>query len=255
LTGHVYRRRGFTNVADEFEYIAQNLPEVKEIFLEDDTLTVNRKHSISLAKELIRRENTLPFTANSRADVSYDSLQHLQRAGLRLLCVGFESGDQGILDRIGKRIQIDQFYRFRADAKRAGVLVHGCFMAGNPGETRESLEKTLSLAKKLDPDTAQFFPLMVYPGTEAYNVACQNGHLDINDFQQWLTPDGLHRTVISQQTLSADEITSWCNSARRSFYLRPRYIMSKIKQAVTHPGEARRLFRAGRSFARHLFRQ
>jgi radical SAM superfamily enzyme YgiQ (UPF0313 family) len=186
--------------------------------------------------------------------VGYETLSWLKRAGLRLLCVGFENGDQAVLNGMRKGTKVEQFYQFREDARRAGVLVHGCFMAGGPGETKESLDKTLELAKKLNPDTAQFFPLMVYPGTEAYDWARRNGYLSSDDFQEWLTPDGLHRTVIDQPGLTAGDLVAWCDQARRSFYLRPRYIAAKMWEIVAHPAEARRIFKATRVFFKHLFR-
>jgi anaerobic magnesium-protoporphyrin IX monomethyl ester cyclase len=255
LTGRRYRRRSIASVADEFEFIARELPQVKEVFIEDDTLTVDQKHAVALAEELIHRGNHLPFTANSRADVSYETLHRLKQAGLRLLCVGFESGDQDVLDAMRKGISVERFHRFREDARRAGVLVHGCFMAGNPGETRESLAKTLTLARQLNPDTAQFFPLMVYPGTVAYEWARHNGYLNTEDFPEWLTPKGLHRSVVDLPDLPAAEVVQWCDDARRSFYLRPRYILAKAWQMIAHPGEARRILRAARVFARYLFRR
>ena len=254
ITGHEYRRRSVTNVADEFAYIARELPQVKEVFVEDDTLTVDQERCITLAEELIRRGNRLPFTANSRANVSYETLSRLKQAGLRLLCVGFESGDQTILNTMCKGIKLEQFYRFRDDARRAGVLVHGCFMAGNPGETHDSLAKTLELAKGLNPDTAQFFPLMVYPGTEAYDWARRNGYLSTEDYRRWLTPEGLHRTVVRQPGLPAEGLVAWCDRARRAFYLRPRYLAAKGWQILSHPAEAGRILRAARTFCRYLFR-
>ncbi len=254
ITGHEYRRRSVANVADEFEFIAQAFPQAKEIFIEDDTLTVDQERCIALAQELIQRGNRLPFTANSRANVSFETLSWLKRAGLRLLCVGFESGDQGVLNAMRKGIKVEQFYRFREDARRAGVLVHGCFMAGGPGETHETLAQTLDLAKALDPDTAQFFPLMVYPGTEAYEWAQRSGYLTTDDFRQWLTPEGLHRTVVSQPELTAEDLVAWCDQARRSFYLRPRYIAAKAWEMVAHPAEAGRILRAARTFIKYLLR-
>lgn len=254
LIGRRYRKRSVANVADEFEFIAHELPQVKEVFIEDDTLTVSQKRAVALAQELIRRGNRLPFTANARADVSYETLRWLKQAGLRLLCVGFESGDQQVLEAMHKGITVEQFYDFREAARRAGVLVHGCFMAGNPGETRESLAKTLKLAQKLRPDTAQFFPLMVYPGTEAYEWAARNGYLAADDFRDWLTPDGLHRSTVSRPDLSAEEVVAWCDHARRSFYLRPRYVAGKAWEVIAHPREARRIFKAAGVFARYLFR-
>jgi anaerobic magnesium-protoporphyrin IX monomethyl ester cyclase len=254
ITGHHYRHRSVTGVADEFDFIAREFPQVREIFIEDDTLTVDQERCVALAQELIRRGNRLPFTANSRANVSYETLSWLKRAGLRLLCVGFESGDQSVLNAMRKGINLDRFYRFREDARRAGVLVHGCFMAGGPGETRESLAKTMELAKKLDPDTAQFFPLMVYPGTEAYQWARRAGHLTTEDFRDWLTPDGLHRTVVGQPELTAEDLVAWCDQARRSFYLRPRFVAAKAWEILAHPAEAGRILKAARVFFRYLFR-
>lgn len=254
ITGHGYRRRSVQNVADEFEFITRELPQVKEIFIEDDTLTVDQRRSVALSKELVKRGNKLPFTANSRADISFDTLSNLKQAGLRLVCVGFESGDQDILDAIKKKITIEQFFEFRSAARKAGVLVHGCFMGGNPGETHETLEKTLQLACELDPDTAQFFPIMVYPGTEAYDWAAERGYLTTQNYMEWLTDDGLHRTIVSQPGLPPDEVVEWCDQARRTFYLRPRYIIKKITQIITTPEESVRIIKAGRTFARYLFR-
>lgn len=253
LTGHKYRKRSIANVAEEFEFIAREHPQVKEVFIEDDTLTADQDYAVELAQELIRRGNRLPFAANSRPDVRYETLRWLKRAGLRLLCVGFESGDQNVLTAMRKGIIVEQFYDFREAARRAGVLVHGCFMAGSPGETRDSLDKTLALAKRLKPDTAQFFPLMVYPGTEAYDWAKRNGYLATEDFRQWLTPGGLHRSVVSRPDLSAEYVVAWCDRARRSFYLRLRYVVAKMWEMATHPGEARRILKAASVFARYLF--
>jgi len=255
LHGRGYRRRSPENVAEEFEFIQREFPQVKEIFVEDDTLTVNRKHVQRLSEELIRRNIHIPFTVNSRADVDYETLRPLKAAGCRLLCVGFESGDQGVLDAMHKGVKVEQFYEFRQAAQKAGILVHGCFMVGNPGETKETMQKTLELAKRLNPDTAQFFPIMVYPGTEAYEWAKRNGYLVTEDFREWLTADGLHRSLVSRPDLTADELVDFCDYARRDFYLRPRYVLSKLCQITTHPAEIRRIFKAGKVFARYLFRR
>lgn len=254
ITGHGYRKRSIQNVADEFDFIASEMPEVKEIFIEDDTLTVDQRRSVALSEELIKRGNRLPFTANSRADVTYETLSALHKSGLRLVCVGFESGDQDILNNIKKKITLQDFHKFRESARKAKVLVHGCFMAGNPGETPETLEKTLALAKSLNPDTAQFFPLMVYPGTEAYDYMKREGQLASENFRDWLTPEGLHKGVTVNPGLKGQNLMDWCDYARKSFYLRPRYIVYKIWEMVTRPEEIIRTLKSFRTFIRYLFR-
>jgi hypothetical protein len=95
---------------------------------------------------------------------------------------------------------------------------------------------------------------MAYPGTEAYEWARRNGYLRTEDFRQWLTPDGLHHTVMSHSELSADELVAWCDRARRSFYLRPQYIGEKVWEILSRPAEAGRILRAAWTFKRYLFR-
>lgn len=253
MHGHRYRYRSVENVVAEYEYILRELPQVREIFLEDDTLTVNRKRCRELSQRIIEKGLDITWTANSRADVDYETLKLMKEAGCRLLCVGFESGEQRVLDNIKKKITLEQIRRFVEDARRVGILIHGCFMVGNPGDTWETLNKTLELAKELNPDTAQFFPLMVYPGTEAYEWAVSKGYLNAESYSQWLTPRGLHNCVLSRPGLTAEELVDFCDRARRSYYLRPSYIAMKFGQILTQPAEAKRTIKSLRIFLPHLF--
>jgi len=252
LTGHGYRRRPVEAIVDEFKFIEREFPGVREVFIEYDTLTVDKKRCRRFAEEMIRRRVKLRWTANARCDVDLETLTLLRKAGLRLLCVGVESADQAILDNVQKDIRVDQIERFFEDSKKADVLVHGCFMVGNPGETQQTLERTLSFAKKLNPDTAQFFPLMVYPGTKAYEWAEQENLLETQDYERWLTPEGLHRSVIERPNLSSESLREFCDRARREYYLRPSYMLQKAKQVATDPYEAARTAKSLVTFARYL---
>ena len=177
----------------------------------------------------------------------------MKKANCRLYCVGFESGDQQILDNMKKSIKLDDIVAFRKNAKRAGILVHGCFMVGNKGETRDTLEKTLNMAKDLNPDTAQFYPIMVYPGTEAYDYFKGKGWITTQDYRRWITEEGLHSTVVSNPDLTFEELVAFCDRARREFYLRPGYILSKLFQILTNPGETKRIIKAAYTFFNYLF--
>ncbi len=253
MQGHKYRKRSTESVVQEFLYIRDNFPGVKEIMIEDDTLTADRKRCRELSEALIATGgHRIPWSANSRADVDYETMCLMRKAGCRLFCVGFESGDQTILDNIKKSITLDKITAFVRDAKRAGILVHGCFMVGNRGETRETLETTLRFAKELNPDTAQFYPIMVYPGTSDYEYFGEKGWIVSNDFRQWLTPDGLHSSVVSNPDLRYEELVAFCDRARRSFYLRPSYMFDKLKQIIANPGEAKRIIKAALTFFRYL---
>ncbi|MCD6434037.1 MAG: radical SAM protein [Candidatus Diapherotrites archaeon] len=254
MTGHNYRKRSIENIADEFEFIIQNFKDVKEIFIEDDTFTADRERVRRFSRELVKRKIKISWSANSRADVDYKTLKEMKKANCRLLCVGFESANQKILNNIRKGITVEQIKKFMRAAKKAGILVHGCFMIGNQGETIDTIKETIKLAKELEPDTVQFFPIMVYPGTEAYEFFRRKGYLITNNFAEWLDSEGMHRTIVSRPWLSNEELVAWCDIARREFYLRPKYIAKKLLQAVTKPSEAIRIFKAAKTFLKHLNR-
>jgi radical SAM superfamily enzyme YgiQ (UPF0313 family) len=127
-------------------------------------------------------------------------------------------------------------------------------MAGNPGETKNTLEKSFSLAKTFMPDTVQFFPLMPYPGTQAYRWAKEKGYLKINDFRDYLTPEGLHNCVIDLPDLSSNEILDWCDKSRRYFYRSPRYLFYKLKRIFLNPGEIIRTYKAFMRFKKFILR-
>jgi radical SAM superfamily enzyme YgiQ (UPF0313 family) len=250
FSSHKVRYRNVSNVVDEIEYILEHFPDVKEIMFEDDTFTLNKKRCRQFANEVLGRGINFTFSANARADVDYETMCILKEAGARLFCVGIESGSQEILDNMRKGLKVDRIKQFFKDAKKAGILVHGCFMVGNPGETRKTLQTTLEFAKELEPDTAQFFPIMVYPGTEAYEWARGNGFLKTVDFDSWLDKRGMHNTLVSRPGLSAEDLVEFCDRARKEFYLRPSYVCRKFLQGLTDPSELKRLSKG----ASHLFK-
>ena len=108
FSGRKLRYRSIENVVDEIEYILTDFPDIKELMFEDDTLTINKKRCFEFAGEILRRGLNFRWSANSRADVDYDTLKILQQAGLRLLCVGIESGDQAILDNMKKGLKVER---------------------------------------------------------------------------------------------------------------------------------------------------
>lgn len=252
MHGRKYRLRSAQNVVDELEYISTELPEVNEVIFEDDTFTANRKRVREIADLILERGLKIVWSVNCRADLDLETMHKMKQAGCRILIAGYESGSQTILDNMRKGIKISQMLDFAKNAKKTGLLVHGCFMVGNPGETGETLVETLKLAKKLNADTAQFFPLMVYPGTEAYAWAKENRFLDTENFSEWLTEDGLHNCVVSTPHLSSQELVRFCDYARRSYYLRLSYILMKLKQILFDFEEARRTFKSLLVFYKHL---
>lgn len=254
LMGRGFRLRSVKNVVEEMEYIVENFPHAKAIFFEDDTMTVNKKRCYDIAERIIKKGIRISWTANARVGLDYETMKIMKEAGCRCFCVGFESGSQMILDNMKKKIKLEQMEQFMMDAKKAGILIHGCFMAGLPGETMSTLKETLDLAKRLNPDTVQFYPVMVYPGTEAYDWYKERGLILTDDFSQWLTPKGLHNTVIRTEELSSEDLVKFCDDARRSFYLRPKYILYKSGQMMKHPREIKRTMKSLKTFTKYLLK-
>jgi len=253
--GRGYRPRSAQNVVDEFQYVSEELPQVREINIEDDTFTVEQKRVAKICQGLIDRKIKLSWTANVRADLKLETMKLMKAAGCRLIIVGYESGNAEILKNMNKGITIEHQQEFALNSRKAKMLVHGCFMIGNPGENRKTLQETLDLAIKLEPDTAQFFPLMVYPGTETYNWAQQRQMLITNRFNEWNTPEGLHNTVIRTEDMSPQELVEFCDYARKKFYLRPKYIMKKAVQSLKSPSEMRRTMKSFGVFSKYLFKR
>jgi len=253
LTGRRYRFRAISDVVEEMLYIEREYPQAKSIFFEDDTLTANKKRCIQLADAIIKQGVRIPWVANSRAELDYETMKKLKAAGCRELCVGFESGEQEVLDSMRKGTKLNRAAQFMSDARRAGILIHGCFMIGFPGETRESiLNNTIKYAMRLNPDTVQFYPVMVYPGTEAYDEYKAMNWITTKNYTEWLTPQGLHNCVVRNEHLSSRDLVLLCDLGRRMYYLRPRYIAYKLFQVIKNPYEISRTIKAARTFFKYL---
>ncbi len=247
-----YRQRSSQSVAEEFAFIKAEMPEVQEIGIEDDLFTGNRKRLNEICQLLIKQNNKIPFWCDTRVDLDYESMRLLKAAGCRLLIAGFESASQKLLNNINKGTTPEQSFEFMRNARKANLLVHGCFVLGNPGENTTTMQNTIDLAKKLNPDTVQFFPMMVYPGTGMYNWVQENNYLQTGNYNKWLTPDGLHNSVVDLPDLPGQTVLQYCDKARREFYLRRKYIFAKLTQSLTSLHEAKRNVKAFKHFARYL---
>jgi len=254
MMGKKFRLRSIENVVAEMKYIVDEFPQAKAIFFEDDTITANKKRCKEFAELILKEGVKISWTANARVGLDYETMLLMKKAGCRSLCVGFESGSQRILDNMKKKIKLEEMEQFMQDAKKSGILIHGCFMAGLPGEDRETMNETLELAKRLNPDTVQFYPVMVYPGTEAYDWYKTRGLIATDDFSKWITPEGLHNTVIRTEDVPSRELVKFCDDARRSFYLRPSYMIYKLGQMMAHPREIKRTVKSARTFFKYLLK-
>lgn len=254
ITGQTYRARSVKDVVDEMEFIVKTWPHNKEIMFEDDTLTLDKKRMREMSEEILRRGLKVTWSGNARADFDdVELLKIMKKAGCRLFCVGFESSDQDLLRNMRKGgATINMQEKFVKACKQAGVLIHGCFLLGGKGETKQTMRSTLENAKRLNPDTAQFFPMMVYPGTRAYDEAVKLGDLKSENYEGWLKDSGYYMSQVNRTDFTNEELTQFCDQALKEYYFRPGYIWSKIVQFVKEPTERSRIVKGAGYFIQKL---
>ena len=228
MHGLRYRLRSPQNVVDEIEYDIKLCPQVLkgEFFFEDDTFTVDKERAILICEEILKRNLNITFSVNARVDSADEEMfKIMKRAGCRELLVGFESGEQKILDNVNKNITIEQSYRFMELAKKYKLQVHGCFVIGLPGETEESAKKTINFALSLGCDTVQFAGAVPFPGTVFFEMAKREGWLKTEDWSKWLG-GGEQKGVVEYPFLSEERINYYVDLGLRKFYFRLSYIIS-----------------------------
>jgi radical SAM superfamily enzyme YgiQ (UPF0313 family) len=255
MHGTRYRFRSPENVVEELKFIRAELPQIREIVFEDDTFTADGARVTELCRRIREAGIRLRWFANVRADTPFEVLREMKRAGFSRCAVGFESGDPAMLEAMGKGITLEQSLAFKKNCDRLGILVHGCFMVGFPGETKESMEKTFELAERLRCDSAQFYPVFPYPGTKAHAWLAGQGCLTATDYSKWLDSLGNHACVYNLPGVSSGEMTAFCESAYRRYHFSPRYLSSKILQSILRPREALRNITAGLHFVRSQMRK
>lgn len=255
MFGKNYRKRSAQNLFDECLYITKEFPQVKEILIDDDNFTVDQENVQEFCRLMIESKIKLKWIVQARVNLSYKTMLLMRKAGCKLVVVGFESGNQEILNNMKKGITLEQSLEFNENAQKAKMRVHGCFMVGNPGETAETMNETLKFAKKLKLDTVQFFPLMVYPGTEAFLWAKSNKYIMARNYSEWLNEDGTHNCVLSTDKLSSRELVEFCDYARKKFYLRPSYILMKIGQCLKSKDDMVRTIKAFDTFKSYLLKR
>jgi radical SAM superfamily enzyme YgiQ (UPF0313 family) len=172
--------------------------------------------------------------------------------GLRLLLVGFESGDDQILHNIKKGLRTDIARRFSSDCQKLGILVHGTFILGLPGETKETIEKTINFAKEINPHTIQVSLAAPYPGTTLYKQAVDNGWLQENEAANLVNDKGVQLAAISYPHLSKEEIFHSMEVFYKRFYFRPNKIWEIVREMLGSWDMMKRRLREGVEFFRFL---
>jgi hopanoid biosynthesis associated radical SAM protein HpnJ len=247
--GHRYRTRGVGNVIEEIAWARSAMPQVKEFFFDDDTFTDDRPRAEAIARELGRIGVT--WSCNAKANVPFETLKLMRDNGLRLLLVGYESGNQRILHNIKKGMRIDVAKRFTKNCHALGINIHGTFIFGLPGETRETIEETIRFATEINPHSVQVSIAAPYPGTYLYRQALENGWLDHAN-AELVDSRGVQLAPLHYPHLSHQEIFQSVEEFYRRFYFRAPKIAAIVSEMVARPEMLSRRLREGIEFFQFL---
>jgi hopanoid biosynthesis associated radical SAM protein HpnJ len=247
--GHRYRVRSVEHVIEEIRLAKSCFPQVKEFFFDDDTFTDNLPRAEAIARALGKLGVT--WSCNAKANVPRATLEVLRDNGLRLLLVGYESGNQQILHNIKKGMLVDVARRFTKDCHELGITIHGTFILGLPGETKETIEETINFAADINPHTIQVSLAAPYPGTYLYRQAVENGWLDIAN-AELIDERGVQIAPLHYPHLAHTEIFHSVETFYRRFYFRRRKIASLLGEMIRSPEMMRRRLREGVEFFQFL---
>jgi hopanoid biosynthesis associated radical SAM protein HpnJ len=247
--GHRYRVRSVAHVVEEIRLAKHYFPQVKEFFFDDDTFTDNLPRAEAIARELGKLGVT--WSCNAKANVPRETLKVLRDNGLRLLLVGYESGNQKILHNIKKGMLVDVARRFTKDCHELGVTIHGTFILGLPGETKETIEETIRFANEINPHTIQVSLAAPYPGTYLHRQAVENGWFDA-EHADLVDEHGIQIAPLHYPHLSHEEIFESVELFYKRFYFRAGKIASIVGEMVRSPEMMVRRLREGVEFFQFL---
>ena len=244
LSGHPWRKRSTDDVALEMAKAKEFWPNVREFFFDDDTFNIQKVRTIELCSKL--KPLKLTWSCTSRVTTDYETLKAMKEAGCRLLIVGYESGDPQILKNIKKGATVERARQFTKDCHKLGLVIHGDFIMGLPGETHETINNTIAFAKELDVETIQVSVAHAYPGTELYDYAVKNGFM-VGDNK--MVDEGGHQLAhIQYPGLPADDILSAVHRFYDEYYFRPKAVFRILRKAAFDSNDRKRLYKEAKTF-------
>jgi hopanoid biosynthesis associated radical SAM protein HpnJ len=245
LSGHAWRTRSVDNVVSEIRQALKLFPQAKEFFFDDDTFNIRKDRVLELSKKFKPLGFQWSCTARDHSD--YETLKAMADGGARLFIVGFESGDDQILKNIKKGATTEMARRFAKNCKKVGIAIHGDFIIGLPGETPETIQRTIDFAKELDTETIQVSIAHGYPGTEMYNQLLQAGYLVNHPMSD---SSGHQLPHIQYPGLSTAQMMEGVNRFYDQYYFRPRVVWRILREALWKKDERKRLYQEAVEFLR-----
>jgi len=218
------RFRSIDNVIEELRELVARY-RIREISFSDDTLVSVRSRIVELCEKILKNGINITWSCNAIVNfVDQEVLRLMKKAGCHHICYGIESADQQILKNINKHIKLEDAREAMRLTKRVGISCRASFMFGNPGETSDSMKKTLDFALASNPDFALFNITTPYPGTPLYQWAKEKGYLISEDYSLYTAS----KCLMNLPTVSSQEIDEFTRFAWKKFYSRPSYCFERI---------------------------
>ena len=247
IFGNLFRVRSPENIVDEIEMLIDKYG-IREIAIIDDSFTISKIRTKKICEEIIARGLDIKWTAPNgvRVDtVDLELLKLMRKSGCYQLAFGIESGNQQVLDMIGKRINLQQIRNAVKWAKEAGIETIGFFMIALPFDTEKTMQETIDFAKELDPTYIQFTITTPYPGTKLYDLVEKEGEFLIKDWSKYGSYSG--KAYYNYGALNSELVERMYKKAFKEIYSRPGYV---LKRVAKNP----KLIRAGLRYGMNLFR-
>lgn len=229
IHGNKVRLRSIENVIAEILYLKDKF-NVKEISIIDDNFTLNAKRAEKICDEIIKRklDILIQFSNGVRADTLTPRLiRQLKRAGTYKMAIGVESGNQNVVNQIGKKLDLDAVRAAVRLIKREKIILYAFFIIGHPFDTIKTMNDTVKFAVEIDAEYPHFFKAIAFPGTELFNLIRREGRflMSLRDIERGYNTGNANFEIYD---LKAKDIERVFKDAYRRFYLRPTKVLSLL---------------------------
>jgi len=253
-----YRARDPVKVVDEMEYLVREMG-FKSVYFDDDTFNIGKDRILTICSEIAKRKLSVPWAIMARADLmDEEMLEALKSSGLHALKYGIESVDQEVVNRSGKALDMRKTEAMIRKTRELGIRYHLTFTFGLPGDTRDSITKSIDWCLTMDPDTVQFSLTTPFPGSQFYEELDKAGRI-VN--KNWEEYDGYSRAVITTENLTARELEELRSEAacawdahvkkrgitrERRNYLKLKYLSALMRDPIKAAKKIRDFYRGSR---------
>lgn len=224
VSGAKVRKRSPENIVAELKECVEKY-NIRNFLFWSDIFNLDREWTLELCKKIIESGLNITWSSNTRADTMDDEMAKMMyKSGCRLVSIGVESGSQKMLDKIGKKITLDNIRNTVKILKKNKIKIYNYFVIGLPWETEETVEETIKFAIELDSNFISFYTATPLPGTKYFAYAMLNKLVEGNlDFRS-----AYYEPVVRSESLSKERIFELHKQAVKRFYLRPKFILKTL---------------------------